>query len=69
MTLDTTFKPGFRLSLLDVVVSITGLIGAFVVGSQVWWAGLVIGFVIRHFFLFCNILRIARACFKIGVVS
>lgn len=60
MNSDTSFKPGSRLSLFDVVVLIAGMIGAFVVGTQVWWAGLVIGFVVGHFFLFCNVFRIAR---------
>jgi len=60
MNLDATFKPGFRLSLFDLVVLIAEMIRAFVVGAQVWWAGLVIGFVVGHFFLFCNVFRIAR---------
>lgn len=60
MTPDSIFNPGFRLSLFDVLVLIAGMIGAFVVGSQVWWAGLVIAFVVGHFFLFCNVFRIAR---------
>lgn len=60
MTSDSSFNPGFRLSLFDVVVLIAWMIGAFVVGSQVWWAGLVIAFVVGHFFLFCNVFRIAR---------
>ena len=55
-----TFKPGFRLSLFDVMVLIAGMIGAFVLGAQVWWLGVVIGFVVGHFFLFCNVSRIAR---------
>ena len=60
MNPDSTFKPGFRISLFDVVMLIAGMIGAVVAGSQVWWAGLVIGFVVGHFFLFCNVFRIAR---------
>jgi hypothetical protein len=55
-----TFTPGFRLSLFDVVVLIAGMIGAFILGAQVWWLGVVIGFVVGHFFLFCNVFRIAR---------
>lgn len=55
-----TFKPGFRLSLFDVVVLLVGMIGAFILGAQVWWLGVVIGFVVGHFFLFCNVFRIAR---------
>ena len=55
-----TFKPGFRLSLFDVVVLIAGIIGAFVSGALVWWLGVVITFVVGHFFLFCNVFRIER---------
>ena len=54
------FTPGFRISLFDVLVLIAGMIGAFIVGVQVWWAGMVIGFVVGHFFLFCNVFRIGR---------
>lgn len=54
------FAPGFRISLLDAVVLITGMIGAFIASSYAWWAGMVIGFVVGHFFLFCNVFRIAR---------
>lgn len=54
------FAPGFRISLLDTVVLITGMIGAFIASSYAWWAAMVIGFVVGHFFLFCNVFRIAR---------
>jgi hypothetical protein len=55
-----TFKPGFRLSVVDVLVLILGLIFSIIAGSQVWWLGVVIGFVVGHFFLFCNLFRISR---------
>ncbi|CAK0748261.1 hypothetical protein CCP3SC1_1760005 [Gammaproteobacteria bacterium] len=29
-------------------------------GSYVWWAGLLIGLVLGHFFLFCNVFRVTR---------
>lgn len=54
------FSPGFRISLLDAFVLIAGICGAFVASSYVWWAGMVIGCVVGHFFLFCNVFRIAR---------
>lgn len=60
MNHDTSFKPGFRLSLFDVMVLIAGMIGAFSLGAQVWWAGMLVAFVVGHFFLFCNVFRIAR---------
>ena len=46
-----TFEPGFRLSLFDVLVLIAGMTGAIIFGAQVWWLGVVIGFVVGHFFL------------------
>jgi hypothetical protein len=55
-----TFNPGFRVSVFDVLVLIAGIIGSVVVGAQLWWAGMVIAFVVGHFFLFCNVFRIAR---------
>jgi hypothetical protein len=54
------FRPGFRLSALDVVVLIAGTAAAGGVGMYVWWIGYVIAFVVLHFFLFCNVLRMAR---------
>ncbi len=53
------FVPGFRISLFDTVVLITGMIGAFIASAYAWWARMVIGFVVGHFFLFCNVFRIA----------
>lgn len=56
----STFSPGFRLSLFDVLILVVGLIGAVVLGLQIWWAGMIVGFVVLHFFLFCNVFRISR---------
>jgi len=55
------FVPGFQLSVLDVVVLILAVIGTYVLGRYSWWAGLIILFVVGHFFLFCNVFRIARS--------
>lgn len=54
------FAPGFQLSVLDVVVLVLAVIGTYVLGRYSWWAGLIILFVVGHFFLFCNVFRIAR---------
>jgi len=54
------FSPGFRLSLIDVVVLIAGSVGAVLLWSITWWWGFVVAFVIAHFFLFCNIVRASR---------
>jgi len=55
------FQPGFRFSALDVLVLIGSAIGAGAALALVPWVGFVIAFVVAHFFLFCNIFRIARA--------
>lgn len=54
------FAPGFRLSVLDVVVLALGGLGTWWLGADEWWAGMIVGFVVGHFFLFCNVFRIAR---------
>jgi hypothetical protein len=54
------FSPGLRISFLDVIVLAAGAWGTWFVGHELWWAGAVIGFVVGHFFLFCNVFRIAR---------
>ena len=55
-----TFAPGFRLSRFDILILSTGIIGSAFAATQAWWAGAIIGFVVLHFFLFCNVFRIAR---------
>ena len=54
------FQPGFRLSAIDVIVILVGAIASVVLWSTVWWIGFVIAFVVAHFFLFCNVFRVAR---------
>ena len=54
------FAPGFRISVTDALVLIVGSIASFIVGTQVWWAGIVVAFVVGHFFLFCNVFRVRR---------
>jgi phosphoglycerol transferase MdoB-like AlkP superfamily enzyme len=54
------FAPGFRLSRLDIVVLLIGGLGAVAMMSINIWIGLAIAFVVAHFFLFCNVLRITR---------
>src|ERR1022692_2647369 len=54
------FAPGFRLSLTDVLMLVVGTIGALALGFITWWGGFVVGFVLAHFFLFCNVFRLAR---------
>jgi hypothetical protein len=54
------FSPGFRLSALDVVVLVVGAAVAIAVSSVDVWIGAAIAFVVAHFFLFCNVLRMSR---------
>ena len=54
------FAPGFRLSVLDVIILVVGVVAAFGLAMVVWWWGFVVGFVVAHFFLFCNVVRMAR---------
>lgn len=56
----TAFAPGFRLSKLDIAVLIGGFAAAVIVGLLIVWLGFAIAFVLAHFFLFCNVFRLAR---------
>ena len=53
-------KPGFRLSLKDIIILIIG------VGASAYFAtdeiiiSIIVLFVLGHFFLFCNVFRISR---------
>jgi len=54
------FAPGFRLSVVDGFVLLSGGAGVITLSMIVWWWGFVLGFVLGHFFLFCNVVRMAR---------
>jgi hypothetical protein len=54
------FAPGFRLSLRDVIVILIGIAAAsYLFSIEPWWSFVVV-FVVAHFFLFCNVVRMAR---------
>lgn len=55
-----SFSPGFRFSALDGALLIVGGAAAGIVGWFVPWLGFGIGFVLLHFFLFCNVFRVGR---------
>ena len=60
---DRGFKPGFRLSTIDLAILAVMAFGAtvtIVAGGEDYWSGLVVVFVVLHFFLFCNVFRITR---------
>ncbi len=56
----SAFSPGFRCSAIDIVVLLAGAIGC---GAMIPIDGriaFIIGFTVAHFFLFCNVFRMAR---------
>jgi hypothetical protein len=57
---DPPFMPGVRFSKLDAVVLLVGLYISADTAAVMPWYGIAIGFVIAHFFLFCNIVRMTR---------
>lgn len=54
------FSPGFRCSVLDVVVLIAGAAGCIAMIPFDGRIAFIIGFTVAHFFLFCNVFRISR---------
>ncbi|MBF0157065.1 MAG: hypothetical protein HQL57_07780 [Magnetococcales bacterium] len=54
------FAPGFRLNLMDTLVLLVGVASSWYAAGLEWWMGAAIGWVVVHFFLFCNVLRLAR---------
>jgi hypothetical protein len=55
-----SFAPGFRLSAFDAVILVAGTALSVGVSSVDPWIGIAIAFVVVHFFVFCNVLRMAR---------
>jgi hypothetical protein len=60
MVKNAAFQPGFRFSIFDAVILAGGGIGTAMGWSVEWWLGVLVGFVVLHFFLFCNVFRVAR---------
>lgn len=54
------FQPGFRISTIDCVIIVAGIVASAMTWTTAWWLGFIIAFVIAHFFLFCNIARVSR---------
>ncbi len=46
--------------MIDIAVLGVGAIGSLFAWREAWWAGFAVAFVVLHFFLFCNVFRIAR---------
>ncbi len=56
-----TFAPGFRLSAIDFVILIVGGIGGASCLRIDFWLAVAVWYVVAHFFLFCNVLRMTRS--------
>ena len=54
------FNPGFRLDAIDTLVLVAGAAGAIFLAQVEWWMGLIVGFAVGHFFIFCNVFRVAK---------
>ncbi len=54
------FAPGFRLSAFDAVILAVGALAALAAATIHGGLAFVVAFVVGHFFLFCNIVRLAR---------
>jgi hypothetical protein len=55
-----TFQPGFRLSVFDSAVLIAGAGASAYAMTIDRWFGVAVAFVVLHFFLFCNVIRMSR---------
>ena len=44
----------------DALILIGGVTGTIILGSKLWQTGVIVGFSVGHFFLFCNVFRIER---------
>ncbi len=54
------FSPGFRISGIDITVIVTAILGAVFLYRFSGEYTFIILFVVSHFFLFCNVLRVSR---------
>ena len=57
---DPRFQPGFRFSVTDGIVLVGGAVASIVRSPTAAWLSFVVAFVVLHFFLFCNVFRLAR---------
>ena len=54
------FNPGFRISKLDMAVILISVIGGILLYSQSAVFSFIVMFVVCHFFLYCNVIRMSR---------
>ncbi|HEY2415450.1 MAG TPA: hypothetical protein VGI40_24620 [Pirellulaceae bacterium] len=48
------------MSVTDGLVIVAGIVGAVGLWFTAWWLGFTVAFVVGHFFVFCNVFRVAR---------
>lgn len=48
------------MSVIDGVVIVVGIVVAVGLWPTAWWLGFIVAFVVGHFFVFCNVFRVAR---------
>jgi hypothetical protein len=48
------------MSVIDGAVIVAGVVAAVALWSTAWWLGFIVVFVVGHFFVFCNVFRLAR---------
>jgi hypothetical protein len=58
--IEPKFSPGFRISIMDLGILVGGAIAAISISRFDVWLGIAAAFVVAHFFLFCNVLRLSR---------
>lgn len=54
------FKPGFRFSVFDAIILVIASCLALFLNSYNYLYSVLVVFIILHFFLFCNIVRMSR---------
>jgi hypothetical protein len=54
------FSPGFRFPLIDSIVLVAGSVASMALWPSLPIVSVAIAVVVGHFFLFCNVFRIAR---------
>lgn len=60
MAASKKFKPGFRLSTLDILVIVSAIAGALYFFNIAKPLSAIIAMVVMHFFVFCNVTRMSR---------
>ena len=63
------FKPGFRFSILDGFILVAALCAIIFVAFYDYKYSVLIGFIVLHFFFFCNIVRMSRVPELVWAIS